>query len=146
MDDDRKNQEQQKGELNMSILKNKTTSQKLVLVCVVLTAIITCMYTVFGIVSKTTVPVIILCLAVDLLLGVLLLFYKGTWKDYAFVGMGALLGVAFATLGGNSIGDITEFITGVGMYGDPGNVYIRGIMALLLVADLVLTILAGRKD
>lgn len=122
-------------------LKQKGLGYYFAAAAALLGVILTVMYLIFGLSSSTFSAGIFICLLFAALAGVAAVFYEGFLTDFLVLGMGVLFAVSLGLLIGNSVGDFTEFLTPVGMYGDAANMPMRFVLAALLGIGIIVDIL-----
>ena len=99
---------------------------------------------IFGAASHTFLASIFVCLLIGVAVGVLLVFYRGTFSVYAMVAMSVIMAVSFILLANDSINDITAMMVGMGDYfGNAENVGPRFAVAVFILLSVILDVVAS---
>ncbi len=126
-------------------LKTKSVGYYLLFATAILSLITFLMYFIFGLVSSTFTVSIFLFFLFALLCSVLSVFYEGVFTDALVLLSGILLTFGLGFLINNSVGDFTEMITPVGMYGNAANMPMRIIIMVVSLIGIVLDIVSSFK-
>lgn len=121
-------------------LKQKSVGYYFVCAATLLGVVLTVMYLIFGLSSSTFSAGIFVCLLIAALAGVIAVFYEGFLTDFLVLAAVVLFTVALGLLINNSVGDFTEFLTPVGMYGNADNMGMRFTLAALMGVGIVIGI------
>lgn len=122
---------------------NRTKGSFITLFAVVISLVATVMYLIFGITSGTFTGWVFVPLAVAVCVGLVLFFYEGYISDFMPLVIVALLTVALMLLVRDSIGDITEFFSRVGLFGNPANVPMRVAIAVVVLVSIIVAIISS---
>lgn len=117
----------------------KCVGKRLTLVSTGLYAIVLLAYLVFAVISNTFNPIVLLVFLAAIVCGVALMRKEGFWTDYGVIAFIALETIALGLFTLDSVGDFTDFFSGIVMYGNPDNVPAR----FALIAAALLCILIG---
>ncbi len=126
-------------------LKTKSVGYYLLFATAILSLITFLMYFIFGLVSSTFTVSIFLFFLFALLCSVLSVFYEGVFTDALVLLSGILLTFGLGFLINNSVGDFTEMITPVGMYGNAANMPMRIIIMVVSLIGIILDIVSSFK-
>jgi len=125
------------------MFRNRSTGFWLAFTAAIIALIVAVVYTIFGISSSTFNPITLVGLIITAVAGAVFPFVKGIIADLLPVAMSALLSLSFTSFLGNSIGDITEFITPTGLFGVAENVPIRGVIAGLILVAVAFSVIGS---
>lgn len=100
----------------------------------------TVIYLIFGMVSQTFETIVFFCLLLVTLLQAVSAIHEGKISDYLQIIAISLIGIAIGFFVRNSVGDFTEMLTPVGMYGNPENMPVRFFLVGLMIVDAILAI------
>ena len=104
---------------------------------VVMTAA-TIAYLVFAFSSGTFNVKVLLAFAAALVCGASLFLNENKWSDYIVIAATALAAIGLGLFVLDSVGDFTDFFSGIVMYGNPKNVPARGgIIGVMLIGILL---------
>lgn len=127
----------------MKVFQNKAAGGYLLLIALVCSILTTVLYAGFGAASGNfTLSILALYLAAAVLGAVM--FCKETFlSDLLSLVMTVCLSAALALFIKNSVGDFTEMITPVGMYGNAANMPLRFVILGATLATILFSILEG---
>lgn len=127
----------------MKGLKNRAVGGYILLAAIVLNIAAAVLYVIFGVSSGTFTPKILVCLLCAVVLGGVTFWKETVVSDFLSIAMTVILSVGLAFFIRNSVGDFTEMITPVGMYGNPANMPMRFVILGLLMVCILVTIVEG---
>lgn len=125
--------------------KAKSLGYYFVLASSIISLVCFVMYLIFGIVSTTFTLSIFLFLLFALLTSLAAVFYEGILTDLFVLATGLLLTFGLGFLINNSVGDFTEMVTPVGMYGNAANMPMRITIAVIMLVGIIIDIIASFK-
>ena len=125
--------------------KTKSVGYYFVLATAVISLVTFLMYLIFGIASTTFKVSIFLFFLFGFLSAAVAVFYEGVLTDVLVLVSGLLLTFGLGFLINNSVGDFTEMVTPVGMYGNAANMPMRIAIAVVSLIGIVLDIIASYK-
>lgn len=125
--------------------KTKSVGYYFVLATTVISLVTFLMYLIFGIASTTFKVSIFLFFLFAFLSAAVAVFYEGVLTDVLVLVSGLLLTFGLGFLINNSVGDFTEMVTPVGMYGNTANMPMRIAIAVVSLIGIVLDIIASYK-
>lgn len=125
--------------------KNKSLGYYFVLTSTLISLVCFVMYLIFGLVSTTFTTSIFLFYLFALVCSLVAVFYEGFLTDLFVFATGLLLTFSLGFLINNSVGDFTEMITPVGMYGNAANMPMRITIAVITLIGIVVDIIASYK-
>lgn len=125
--------------------KTKSLGYYFVLASSIISLVCFVMYLIFGIVSTTFTLSIFLFLLFALLTSIAAVFYEGILTDLFVLATGLLLTFGLGFLINNSVGDFTEMVTPVGMYGNAANMPMRITIAVIMLVGIIIDIIASFK-
>lgn len=123
--------------------KEKSIGYYCILGATILGLVIAIMYGAFGSSSQTFSAGILVCLIIGIVCGIGLFFYDGFVGDFLVVAIVAMFSLALGLFIINSVGDFTEFITPVGMYGNADNMGMRITLIVMIVVSIIAVIVGG---
>ncbi len=127
-----------------ALFKNKSVGFYLQFAASALAVVALIAYIIFGAASHTFLASIFVCLLIGVAVGVLLVFYRGTFSVYAMVAMAVIMAVSFILLANDSIDDITAMMVGMGDYfGNAENVGPRFAVAVFILLSVILDVVAS---
>lgn len=127
----------------MKLFQNKAAGGRLLGIALVCSILTTVLYAAFGAVSGNFAPGILVLYLAAAVLGVVLLLKETLLSDILSLAMTICLSAALALFIKNSVGDFTEMITPVGMYGNADNMSMRFVILGATLATILFSILEG---
>lgn len=127
-------------------MKEKASGYYFILAAAVFSLAAAIVYLIFGIIAEVFQPVLFICLAAGMILGMVPLFYRGFWDDYIPLVMVLFYSAAIALLIMDSINDITAMFVGMGnLFGNAANVPARAAVALCTLISIITVIIGSFK-
>lgn len=127
----------------MKLFQNKAAGGYMLGIALVCSILTTVLYAAFGITSGTlTVSILALYLAAAVL-GAAAFLKETPFSDILSLAMTICLSAGLALFIKNSVGDFTEMITPVGMYGNAANMPLRFGLLGLTVVTILISVLEG---
>lgn len=120
--------------------KSKSIGYYLVLGAAAISLIIAIIYLSFGVSSKTFNAWIFIFMLLGIALGIGLFFFEKYPSDFMAVVMVVFFTIPIGMFITDSIGDFTEYFTGVGMYGDAGNFGMRVFLIIMMFVPVIIAI------
>lgn len=112
-------------------------------VSTVVMAAATIAYLVFALSSGTFNLKVLLAFAAALVCGASLFLNENKWSDYIVIAATALAAIGLGLFVLDSVGDFTDFFSGIVMYGNPKNVPARGGLIGVMLAGILLGIVSS---
>lgn len=113
------------------------------LVSTVVVAAAVIAYMVFAVSSGTFNVLVLLAFAAALICGAMLFLRESEWNDYMMIAATAFAAIGLSLFVLDSVGDFTDFFSGIVMYGNPKNVPARGALIGTMLAGILIGIIGS---